>query len=319
MRLDIDRIEAATAIINPVFLNSPQYVCESLSRALGCRIVLKVETLNPVRCFKGRGTEVVLARLRSQGDTTSVVCASAGNLGQALAYGGRSRNFDVTVAASAGANQFKLEKMRALGAKVVLVDGEIEAALQAAVEHSERTGAFLVEDSKNIDTCEGAATIGLELAELPYQLEAVLVSLGAGAMATGIGYALQCRRRDARVVSVQPRNASAMTLSYKAGRVVDVGPPNTIADGVAGRYVVPEVLDDMLAAVHEAALVGEESIKEGMRLLYLHSGLIVEPSAALGIAALLEAPERYAGKTVATVLCGSNVAPKDFEGWVGIS
>ncbi|WP_085026549.1 threonine ammonia-lyase [Ensifer aridi] len=316
MRPDIDRIEAAAATINQIFLNTPQYVCESLSRALGCRIVLKVETLNPVRCFKGRGTEVVLARLQSRGDTTSVVCASAGNLGQALAYGGRLRNFEVTVTASAAANALKVGKMRALGAKVVLVDGEIEAALQAALEHAERTGAFLVEDSKNLDTCEGAATIGLELAELPYQLDAVLVSLGAGAMATGIGYALKCRRPDVDVVSVQPRNAPAMTLSYRAGRAVDPGAPNTIADGVAGRYVIPEVLDDLLDVADDALLVSEESIKEAMRLLYLHSGLVVEPAAALGVAALLEGPGRYAGKTVATVLCGSNVAPKDFETWI---
>ncbi|SJZ57874.1 threonine dehydratase [Enhydrobacter aerosaccus] len=316
MRLDIDRIETAAAAISAVFLNTPQYVCESLSRALGCRIVLKVETLNPVRCFKGRGTEVVLARLQARGDTTSVVCASAGNLGQALAYGGRTRNFDVTVTASATANALKVEKMRMLGAKVVLVDGGIEVALQAAQEHAERTDAFLVEDSKNLDTCEGAATIGLELAALPHHLDAVLVALGAGAMATGVGYVMQCRRPGVEVVSVQPRNAPAMTLSYHAARVVDPGVPNTIADGVAGRYVIPEVLDDLRAVAHDAVLVTEESIKEGMRLLYVHAGLIVEPAAALGVAALLEAPQRYAGKTVATILCGSNVATKDFEAWI---
>lgn len=315
MRLDIGRIEVATAIIDRVFLNSPQYVCESLSRALGCRIVLKVETLNPVRCFKGRGTEVVLARLQSQGKQSSVVCASAGNLGQALAYSGRTRNIDITVTASAAASALKVEKMRALGAKVMLVDGEIEAALQAALEHAERTGAFLVEDSKNLDTCEGAATIGLELAKIPLELDAVLVSLGAGAMATGIGYALKCRRPGVEVVSVQPRNAPAMTLSYRAGRVVDPGGPNTIADGVAGRYVIPEVLDDLRAVADDALLVSEESIKEGMRLLYMHSGLVVEPAAALGVAVLLETPDRYVGKTVATVLCGSNVEPSDFEAW----
>jgi threonine dehydratase len=316
MRLDIQRIEAAASTINQAFLNTPQYVCESLSRMLGCRIVLKVETLNPVRCFKGRGAEVVLARLQSRGEMTSVVCASAGNLGQALAYGGRLRNINVTVAASASANALKVEKMRALGANVILVEGEIEAALQAALEHAERTGAFLLEDSKNLDTCEGAGTIGLELATLPQQPDAILISLGAGAMATGVGYALKRRRPGIEVVTVQPRNAPAMTLSYKAGRVMDPGAPNTIADGVAGRYVIPEVLDDLLSVADDALLVSEESIKAGMRLLYLHSGLVVEPAAALGVAALLEAPGRYAGKTVATVICGGNVAPKDFEAWI---
>lgn len=135
-------------------------------------------------------------------------------------------------------------------------------------------------------------------------------------MATGIGYALKCRRPSVEIITVQPRNAPAMTLSFKARRIVDAGAPNTIADGVAGRYVIPEVLDDLLAVADDALLVGEESIKEGMRLLYLHSGLIVEPAAALGVAAILENPQRFAGKTVATVLCGGNVEPKAFEEWI---
>jgi threonine dehydratase len=316
MRLDIHSIETAVASINKVFLNTPQYVCEGLSRVLGCRIVLKVETLNPVRCFKGRGTETVLARLQSQGGAKSVVCASAGNLGQALAYGARLRGIGVTVTASSAANSLKVEKMRALGANVILVDGEIEAALQAAVDHAKETGSFLVEDSKNLDTCEGAATIGLELSELPHSLDAVLISLGAGAMATGVGYAMKCRRPGVEVVCVQPGSAPAMTLSYRAGQVVESGAPNTIADGVAGRYVIPEVLDDLISVADDAVLVSEESIKEGMRLLYEYAGLIVEPAAALGVACILEDRNRFAGKTVATILCGSNVSPNDFEDWV---
>jgi threonine dehydratase len=108
-----------------------------------------------------------------------------------------------------------------------------------------------------------------------------------------------------------------MTLSLKARQIVDAGAPNTIADGVAGRYVIPEVLDDLLAVADDALLVSEESIKEGMRLLYLHSGLVVEPAAALGVAAILENPQRFAGKTVATVLCGGNVEPRAFEAWIG--
>jgi threonine dehydratase len=315
MRLDIGRIEIASTTIDKVFLNTPQYECERLSQVLGCRLFLKVETQNPVRCFKGRGTEMVLSRARARG-VASVVCASAGNLGQALAYGGRLRNIGVTVTASSAANPLKIEKMRALGAKVILVDGEIEAALQAALDHADETGAFLVEDSKNLDTCEGAATIGLELAKLPHALDAVLVSLGAGAMATGVGYAMKCRRREIEVICVQPQNAPAMTLSYRAGRIIEAGAPNTIADGVAGRYVIPEVLDDLLAVADDAILVSEESIKEGMRLLYEHAGLIVEPAAALGIASILENHDRFAKKSVATILCGANVSHQDFEKWV---
>ena len=180
MRLDIKRIEAAVGKIDSVFLNSPQYVCEGLSRALGCRIVLKVETMNPIRCFKGRGIETVLSGLSSGKGLQKVVCASAGNLGQALAYSGRLRDCSVTVTASSKANPSKIERMKALNANVILVNGAIEEALAAAAEFSERTGAFLLEDSKNVGTCEGAGTIGLELAAFFPSLDAVLISLGAG-------------------------------------------------------------------------------------------------------------------------------------------
>jgi threonine dehydratase len=316
MRLDIKRIEAAVGKIDPVFLNSPQYVCESLSRELGCRIVLKVETVNPIRCFKGRGVETALSGLLSGNGPQKVVCASAGNLGQALAYSGRLRDWPVTVTASSKANQSKIERMKALGANVILVGGAIEEALAAAAEFSVRTGAVLIEDSKNIGTCEGAGTIGLELAAFSPSLDAVLIALGAGAMATGVGHAMRCRLPGIEVLTAQPEQASGMTLSFRAGRVVDAGAPDTIADGVAGRYVIPEVLDDLREVATDAFLVSEDSIRDGMRLLYRCSGLIVEPAAALGIAAILENRDRFRGMTVATILCGGNISTADFEKWV---
>jgi threonine dehydratase len=88
VRLDLARILLARTQINPIFLDTPQYECEPLGEALGCRLILKVETLNPVRSFKGRGTETVLTRLQERGATDAVVCASAGNLGQALSAAG---------------------------------------------------------------------------------------------------------------------------------------------------------------------------------------------------------------------------------------
>lgn len=313
MRLDLGQIEAAAGKIDPVFLNSPQYLCESISRALGCRTVLKVEISNPVRCFKGRGTETVLSDLSSGSGLGKVVCASAGNLGQALAYSGRRRGCSVTVTASANANRSKIERMRALDADVILVDGGIEEALAAAADFSASTGAFLIEDSKNLGTCEGAGTIGLELAASDHSLDAVLISLGAGAMATGVGYAMRSRVPAIEVLTVQPEQAPGMTLSLRAGHVVDAGPPDTIADGVAGRYVLPEVLNDLKDVATDAFLVSEESIRHGMQLLYRCSGLIVEPAAALGIATILENRDRFRGMTVATILCGGNISTEDFE------
>ncbi|MFC8075284.1 threonine/serine dehydratase [Streptomyces sp. NPDC057307] len=315
MRLDLARILVAHSRLDPVFRDTPQYECGPLGEALGCRLVLKVETLNPVRSFKGRGTETVLDRLQESGTADAVVCASAGNLGQALALGGRSRGIGVTVVASSAANPLKIARMRTLGADVVLVDGEIEEALETAERIATEAGAFLVEDSKDIGTCEGAATIGVELSELPGELDAVVVSLGAGALASGVGFALRSLRGGTETICVQPENAPAMTLALRAGRPVEVGAPDTIADGVAGRYVLPEVLDDLSSVADDAVLVTEAGIIEAMRLIHVHAGLVVEPAAALGVASILESAGRFDGRTVATILCGGNVTPTDFDHW----
>lgn len=315
VRLDLDRIRSAVSRIAPVFRNTPQYVCPPLGEALGCELILKLETANPIRCFKGRGTETLMARLADSG-ARAAVCASAGNLGQALAYSGRSRGISTTVVAGSGANPYKLERIRALGATVRIVDGDIEAARRLARQIAASEGAFLVEDSENIDTCEGAGTIGLELLEGVGPIDTVLVALGGGAMATGVGYVFKRLAPRVEIVGVQPRGAPAMALSWRAGSIVETDRTDTIADGVAGRFPIPAVLDDLLVVADHVALVEEDSIIAGMRMLYRRAGLIVEPSAALGVAAILEDPSRYAGKRVATIICGGNVIPADFERWV---
>ncbi|GAA1708598.1 pyridoxal-phosphate dependent enzyme [Kribbella yunnanensis] len=309
-RLDTARIRAAREVIDPVFLDTPLYECEALEPELGCSVSIKLETANPVRSFKGRGTELVAAQLT--GD--AAVCASAGNLGQALAWSARKRGLDITVVASRFATPAKLDRIRALGATLELVDGDHELARDRAAEIARSTGIRLVEDSLDLETCEGAATIGLELVDIPF--DTVLIALGGGAMATGIGHVLKDLAPGIEVVCVQPAGAPAMTLSFREQRVVTTESANTIADGVAGRRPIPEVLADLLQVADDAVLVEESSIIAGVRLLHTHAGLVAEPSAALGLAALLENPTRFAGRRVATIICGSNVNPPDHHRWI---
>ena len=308
-------MRAAVDEIDPVFLDTPALPCAPLGRALGCSVTLKVETLNPVRCFKGRGTETVAAAARETG-ATRVVCASAGNLGQALAYSGARRDLAVTVVAARTASPLKLRQIAAFGADVRLDGEDIEDARLLAREIAEAERAYLVEDSLDLATCEGAATIGLELVRDDPRLDVVLVALGGGAMASGVGYTLHSLVEPVEVIGIQPVGAPAMALSWRRRTVVETDFIDTIADGVAGRCPIPEVLDDLLVVLDDVMLVREDSIKAGMRLLYEHAGLVVEPSAALGIAAVLEEPERFAGRRVTTILCGSNVGPADFARWV---
>lgn len=315
VRLRPDRVRAALSEIDPVFLDTPALRCAPLGGALGCSVTLKVETLNPVRSFKGRGAETVTAAARER-RAARVVCASAGNLGQALAYSGGRRGLEVTVVAARTANPLKLRQIAALGADLRLEGEDIEDARLLAQEIAQADGAYLVEDSLDLATCEGAATIGLELIRDDPELDVVLVAVGGGAMASGVGFALRSLADHVEVIGIQPLGAPAMALSWQRRTVVETEQIDTIADGVAGRCPIPEVLDDLLVVLDHVMLVREESIKLGMRMLYEHAGLVVEPSAALGVAALLEEPARFAGRRVTTILCGSNVDPADFARWV---
>ncbi|MFD8779359.1 threonine/serine dehydratase [Streptomyces sp. NPDC059916] len=315
-RLDTARIRAARRVIDPIFLDTPLYRCEALEPALGCTVSIKLETANPVRSFKARGTEVV-ANLLADSGSRAAVCASAGNLGQALAWSGRGRGIDVTVVASRFATVAKLDRIRALGARLELVDGDHEMARERAAAIARYDGIRLVEDSLDIETCEGAATIGLELMDSAPAFDTVLIALGGGALATGVGHVVKTLAPEAEVICIQPLGAPAMTHSWRQRRVVTTDSTNTIADGVAGRYPIPAVLSDLLLVADDAVLVQESSIIAGMRLLLTHAGLVVEPSAALGIAAILEDPDRFAGRHVVTIVCGSNVDVDAYHRWVG--
>lgn len=315
MRLDLGRIRDAVNSIDPAFLRTPQFESWPLDVALGCSVTLKVETLNPVRSFKGRGTELVMSRLASERRYPSVVCASAGNLGQALAYSGSRRGIPVAVFAAASASALKIERMRSLGATVHLDGNDIERPRTLAREFAQVEGAFLVEDSLNVDTCEGAATIGLELLAGEERPDVLIIALGGGALASGVGYVTRQLSPSTKVIAVQPTGAPAMALSWRKRTVVNTDTIDTIADGVAGRHPIPEVLDDLLNVVDDVVLVEDDLIKRGMRLLFECAGLVVEPSAALGVAAILGNPERFARLSVATVVCGSNVTRSDFRAW----
>ncbi|GAB2887099.1 pyridoxal-phosphate dependent enzyme [Streptomyces mayteni] len=313
-RLDTARIRAARQVIDPMFLDTPLYRCEALEPHLGCEVSIKLETANPVRSFKGRGTELVASQLAGAG-SPAAVCASAGNLGQALAWSGRRRGLDVTVVASRFAPATKRERIRALGARLELVDGDHELARERAAAIARHEGIRLVEDSLDIETCEGAATIGLELVDAAPSFDAVLIALGGGAMATGVGHVVKAMAPEAEVIGVQPLGAPAMTRSWHERRVVTTESTDTIADGVAGRCPIPAVLDDLLVVADDAVLVRETSIIAAMRMLRDHAGLIAEPSAALGIAAILEDRDRFAGRHVVTILCGSNVDLDAYRRW----
>ncbi len=312
-RISLQRIELAESVIGPEFLRTPQYECESLSAALGARLLLKVETVNPIRSFKGRGADNCLATVPRGSE---IVCASAGNFGQAMAYAARRRGIRVTVFAAECANPLKLERMRLLGAAVQLVGGDFDDARAAAKAMACRRGARLVVDSLDLETVEGAGTIGLELARSPARLDILLVALGGGAMFNGIARVMKARSPGTRMIAVAAEGAPAMVDSWRAGRLIEHPRVATIADGIAARSPIPEALRDMDGLADEALLVSDDAMVQGMKLLHRHAGLVAEPSAAAGIAAILQSPQTFKDARVGCVICGGNLTMEQMQAWL---
>lgn len=312
-RLKIENIREAARVIDPVFLGTPQYYADSLSRFLGTRIVVKVETANPIRSFKGRGAEYLASKIPPG---TKLITASAGNFGQAMAYACVKRDIALTVYASVKANPLKLERMRTLGATVVLHGEDFDAAKVEAKRVALATGVRMVEDGLDIETGEGAGTIGLELADWREQLDAVLLPLGNGALTCGVGCYLKHVRPKIRVVAIQSAGAPAMLESWQQKRIITFDTISTIADGIGVRIPIPECVRDMEGVVDEGILVQDASLIEAMRLAHKHLGLVLEPSGAAGLAAILENRKRFADQTIAVVLCGGNLTPEQMKLWL---
>ena len=314
-RLSLRRIEKAARCIDEVFLGSPQYEAEALGDELGLKLVCKVETANPIRSFKGRGTDYLLHRLGGK-HPGRLVCASAGNFGQGLAYAARKRGIPLTVFAAENANPAKVERMRRLGAEVCLEGEDFDEAKAAARVLAESEGWRFVEDGREAEIAEGAGTIALELCRWPESFDAVLVPLGNGALLSGVGTWMKAHAPSTEVIGVCAERAPAMALSLREGARKITDTANTIADGIAVRVPVEEALSDLSGVVDDVLLVDDGTMVRAMRLLFWKMGLVVEPAGAAGVAALLAHRERFAGALVATPLCGSNLTGQQARRWL---
>ena len=311
--LEPDAIRAARDAIDPAFLDSPQYVHEGLSGRLGVPVIVKVETANPIRSFKGRGTSVIVRALAGDERVSAdrpIVCASAGNFGQGIAYAARAMGIPAVVFASRHANAGKVVRMRALGADVVQVGDDFDAAVDAARAHVAGGGGHLVVDGEDPRIAAGAGTMAVELTEggaaggLPAPA-IISVPVGNGAMINGVGSWLRAAAPGCRVVGVQAEGAAAMTLSWRAGRPIDTPTVATYADGIAARVAIPSSVAAMAGRVDEMRVVSDDAIRAAQTELTAELGITVEGAAAASWAGLLAGPSPEGPAVV--IVTGSNV------------
>lgn len=294
--LDLTRIEEAAQTIDPAFRGSPQFVSERLCAELGRTVLIKIETVNPLGSFKGRGAICLVNSLPAD---SSVVCASSGNFGVALAYAARNRGMAAHVYVQPGISPARLARMRELGAEVTIEEGEAGRAASAyATAHP---GCALANNHPAV--AEGAGTIGLELSRAG-ELDAVVVPVSDGSLITGIGCWFKARSPATQIIGVCPAAAPAVALSWRAGRVVRAEAGPTIADSLAVQEPAPQALRRMRQVVDDMVVVPDSALLDGMRLAARTLGILIEPSAAAGLAAI--AYHDLPGIALATVLTGND-------------
>jgi threonine dehydratase len=313
--LNLANIEQAAQLIDPVFLNTPQYEDGTLNAALGRRVLVKVETANPIRSFKGRGSDFFARSLRPD---QTIVCASAGNFGQAMAYVGRSRRIAVQVFVANDVNPAKAERMRSLGAPVRVCDGDFDLAKETARrEAAEHPNYVFVEDGAEESISEGAGSIAVELLAAG-TIDTVVIPLGDGALMNGMAAWIKHRSPHTQVIGVCPEATPIMLHAWREARGMQAlastqhnnsnQPGHTIADGIETRVPVRKSLEMMKDLVDDIVLVSDDELIDAMRLSLATLGLVLEPSGAAGLAAIRRHP--LPGERLATILTGGNIHPQ---------
>jgi threonine dehydratase len=296
--IDLGRIEEAARVTDPVFLDSPQFTSEQLCAALGREVLVKLEVANPLGSFKGRGADFLV---RSLPPGSTVVGASSGNFGVALAYAARARGMSAHVFVSPGTSPARLARMRNLGAAVSVA---ADAARAARVHVTARPGRVLANNHPAV--AEGAGTIGAELLRAG-RIDTVVLPVSDGTLITGVGCWITAHSPATQIIGVCPAAAPAVARSWRAGRVIRAEPGYTAAGSLVMREPAPEAVRRMREVVDDMVLVTDAALTEWTRRAASILGVLIEPSAAAGLAAI--ACHELPGTALATVLTGIDPDP----------
>jgi threonine dehydratase len=309
-RLRVGTIESA-ARLEPYGLRTPLVPAHGLGHPKR-PVYYKCENLQRTGSFKMRGALNKLLLLPAQLRARGVVVASTGNHGLAVAEALRLVGGAGAAVVSNGADGRKVDHLRAAGLRVIVHPGDALAAEIEARAIAEREDIAYVSPYNDLDVVAGQGTVGAELLSQLPNVEVVLVTVGGGGLASGIGAVLKAVHPGARLVACWPANAPAMYEAMRAGRVVDVRESPTISDATTGNIEANAVTIALCqAVVDECILVSESEIVDAMRDVAMHDHLVIEGAAAVAVAGyrrLIDQHRGYDSRVTAIVLCGGQVS-----------
>jgi threonine dehydratase len=295
-------IEDARKRIGATVLRTPLV---KLDAGAGRDIYLKLENLQPTNAYKIRGGANAVAKLSNEDRSRGVWTISAGNAGQGVAYAAREFGVPCSVVAIETAPQTKLDRMRALGATIVLVSYE-DAWVAAETHAFEGMDGTFVHPFDNHDFIAGHGTMGLEIVEDLPDVRTVVAAIGGGGLITGVGSAVKALKPDVKVIGAEPETASPYAYSLEHG-----GPQRfpewkaSFVDGAGGKSVTERMWQRMQAVVDGTVTVTLDQVRDAMRLMAEKARVVAEGAGALALAAAMK-DETLEGPIVC-VVSGGNI------------
>jgi threonine dehydratase len=314
MKITKASIELAADRIGPYIHNTPVLTNKSINALYGLDLYFKCENFQKIGAFKIRGGMNASLQLSPDQLSKGVATHSSGNHAQALAFAAKMLGIKAYIVMPESSPQVKVDAVKGYGAEVTICasnQAARESTLQAIVD---KTGATFIHPYDNDEVITGQATCIKELIEAVPDLDIVVTPVGGGGLLSGTCLGAHYFKPGLKVYAGEPEGAADAVLSLQSGKVEKAPFIDTIADGLM-TTVSDRTLEIIQAHVTDILLVSEEEIKAALRLVYERMKIIIEPSCAVPLAAVLKNSHLFKGKKVGIILTGGNVDLSKFKDW----
>ncbi|MBW1887156.1 MAG: pyridoxal-phosphate dependent enzyme [Deltaproteobacteria bacterium] len=311
----IKEIKEASERIRPFVHYTPVLTCSTLNKMCGSEIFFKCENFQKVGAFKIRGATNAVFSLGNQEASQGVATHSSGNHAAALALAAQWRGIKAYVVMPQNAPLVKREAVANYGAEIIFCKPTLEAREEGVAKVVDQTGAIFIHPYNDYRVISGQGTVALELCEEIPDLDVVMTPVGGGGLLSGTAIAVSAISPDTHVIGAEPEKADDAYRSFQEGRLIPVKNPDTIADGL--RTSLGDLTFPIIRRyVKDIVTVSEEGIVNAMRYIWERMKIIVEPSAAVPLGALLTKSAGLSGKRIGIILSGGNMDLSDLP-WKG--
>jgi threonine dehydratase len=305
--LQFSEVQSAAARLKGVAHRTPVLTSHTLDAMLGMQVFMKAENLQRMGAFKFRGGYNSVNVLSDAERERGVVAFSSGNHAQAVALAARLHGCRATIVMPHDAPTLKLAATRGYGAEVVLFDRYKEDRSAIAKALVEQRGAALIPPFDHLPVMAGQGTTALELIEDAGHLDALVVCAGGGGLLSGCTVAAKHLLPDIAVYGAEPERGNDMQQSLRRGEIVSIDVPRTICDGQQTQAVGVQPFEVIRAMVKDVLAVPDPVVVEAMRFVFERMKLVLEPSGACALAALMHHRDQFRGQRVGVTLSGGNI------------